>query len=297
MRLLLVLSLLSCSAVAHAGEAGSRVLLWGFQRGGEAVPDLDRYVQRELEAGGFPGVTRLDPSAPVNKCQGPSAGAQVRRACPGVPGNVRILGGQIEALKPPQNRARLWLYDTATGKTAWLDTYCQSCMQASLLSRNAIALLSAPDWSAAASAQPSYCLQSSAQDAAGRPPAEACAPWPELACEDSAAPSSDAAAPHVGIDPKLAKIIKGSLWTLFGVSAATGVALTVVNGTDIATAPGREHTLGDAAWTAIGLSAATLAVTIPLHVLISRAQKAPARPSTTTTPAAAETPALLRCPR
>ena len=280
MRLHLVLLMLLYSAVAHADEVAPRVLLWGFQRGAEALPDLDRHVQRELLASGFPGVERLDPGQSIRMCQGAVAGIQVRRACPQVSQGVRILGGRIESLKPPQNRARLWVYDTSTGRTAWLDTYCQSCMQANLLSRNAVALLNNPDGSTAAGPVPSYCSPATGNEAAvGRPPEEACAPWPEFACEEPATQKSSAlagAAPG-GIDPKLAKFVQGSIWGLFAATTATSIALFAANettaGTVTSAEAGGRYTLTRPAWAMASVAAVTLALAIPTTILVQRAQR------------------------
>jgi hypothetical protein len=213
---------------------------------------------------------------------------------------VRILGGRIESLKPPQNRARLWVYDTSTGRTAWLDTYCQSCMQANLLSRNAVALLNNPDGSTTVGPVPSYCAQASGADgAAGRPPEEACAPWPDFGCEEPAMQKSIApagAAPS-GIDPKLAKFVQGSIWGLFAASAATSIGLFAANetsaGTVMSAGAGGNYALTRPAWAMASVAVVSLGLAIPTTILVRRAQRASEASSSPSTPSSS---LPLQCP-
>lgn len=290
--------LLSAAAATPAAAEAPRVLLWGFVRGNEAQPELDRLVRQDLEENGLSAVEILGPTV-GRSCQAERTAALLRRSCPKLEPSaaagrsIRILGGRIDPLQRPASRARLFLHDLETGKTAWHDTYCQSCPQASLLTKGAQALLQSPDWSAVPGPRPSYCGGADGNVTA-RPPAEACTPWPELDCDDGpGAQSAVAAGPSSGaphIDPGTAKIVKGALWGMFAASAATGLTLTILNGTSVADMPGRSNTLGDAAWTGLGLAAASLAIAIPVHLRVSRAEK-PATPNSTT-PAA-----QLKCPQ
>ena len=94
------------------------------------------------------------------------------------------------------------------------------------------------------------------------------------------------------IDPGTARLAKGAVWGLFAASAATGITLAILNGTSVADLPGRSNTLGDAAWTGLGLSAAALAIAIPVHIRVSRAEK----PASAAANPAAPT-SLLTCPK
>ena len=178
----------------------------------------------------------------------------------------QVLG--VELYK--EGGAQVWLFDGLTEHLASQEVKCKECKTEDLLEsiRSTLPAL----WG--------HCFDTQCSLSVGRPPAsaEACEPTKELTCTEaslsSGSPSlASAAAPAPGIDPKLAKLVKGTMWGLFAAGAATSATLTIINGTSLADAPGLANTRGDAAWTAIGLSAAILAVTIPVHVAVSRAEK------------------------
>ena len=178
----------------------------------------------------------------------------------------QVLG--VELYK--EGGAQVWLFDGLTEHLASQEVKCKECKTEDLLEsiRSTLPAL----WG--------HCFDTQCSLTVGHPPAsaDACEPTKELTCSEaplSAGPAgaASAATPAPGIDPKLAKLVKGTLWGLFAAGAATSAALTIINGTPLADAPGLANTRGDAAWTAIGLSAAILAVTIPVHVAVSRAEK------------------------
>ena len=178
----------------------------------------------------------------------------------------QVLG--VELYK--EGGAQVWLFDGLTEHLASQEVKCKECKTEDLLEsiRSTLPAL----WG--------HCFDTQCSLSVGRPPARAgaCEPAKELTCTEASLSSgpaglASAAAPAPGIDPKLAKLVKGTMWGLFAAGAATSAALTIINGTSLADAPGLANTRGDAAWTAIGLSAAILAVTIPVHVAVSRAEK------------------------
>lgn len=155
--LALVLFLLASPAWA---EESAPVLLWGFQRGCESLTDLNKHVQRELEKEGVRPVDVLLPGSQRMSCQGASCAEQVIREC-GVRGKgARILGGYVDQLGTPLRgvtRLRMWLYDTQSGQTAWLDTYCQNCPLTSTVPYNALQMLQNPQFGVSLEVTPQYC--------------------------------------------------------------------------------------------------------------------------------------------
>ena len=175
MRFLLPLSAFLLSLVAPsaalAEEAAPPLLLWGFQRGCEALPDLDRQVLRELEKEGLGPVHYLAPEAASRSCQGAACAEFVRASCGSAQDKpVRILGGQVDSSKDLSlSRLRLWLHNTGTGQTAWYDTYCQGCPLSSLASGNAVKWVQNPTFGPDPGPAPgSYCAPSAAPSE--RPP-------------------------------------------------------------------------------------------------------------------------------
>ncbi len=132
----------------------------------------------------------------------------------------------------------------------------------------------------------------------GAPPVGACEAYAVESCGIAAfegllkSPGAEAPTGRY-IDSETSKIIKGSLWGLFAATAVTGGALAIVNETSAATLSGNptyQHTLGDAAWTALGISAATLLVAVPVTLLLHRAEKPPQRAGSL------GTAQLMKCP-
>lgn len=97
------------------------------------------------------------------------------------------------------------------------------------------------------------------------------------------------------LTPRTAKLIKGSLWSLFAASAATAIGLGIANQTSagvISENGGRvEDALARPAFALAGVSAAILAVTIPITYFVHRAEK-----NQRTSEGTVSSP-LLRCPQ
>lgn len=125
---------------ARAAEPEPPLVVWGFQRGCEALPDVDRNVIRELEKEGLGPVHYLGPDSSTRSCQGAACAQFVQSTCGlGADKPVRILGGQLESAKDLSlSRLRLWMHHTGTGKTAFYDTYCQGCPLSRLAAENAV---------------------------------------------------------------------------------------------------------------------------------------------------------------
>jgi hypothetical protein len=123
-----------------AAEPEPPLVLWGFQRGCEALSEVDRQVVRELEKEGLGPVHYLGPDSSIRNCQGAACAQVVQSTCGLSPDKpVRILGGQIESTKDMSlSRVRLWMHHTGTGKTAFYDTYCHGCTLGRLAAENAV---------------------------------------------------------------------------------------------------------------------------------------------------------------
>lgn len=159
MRLILSTVLLLLSSSLAWAEPSAPILLWGFQRGCEPLPELDRHVRRELEAHGIQPVELLAPGAQQLGCQGRDCAEVVVQECATLKGRpVRILGGLVDQNKTRTlTRLRLWMHDTGTGRTAWLDTYCQSCALLSAAATNAQDLIENPQYGLTLDTTPNYC--------------------------------------------------------------------------------------------------------------------------------------------
>ena len=204
----------------------------------------------------------------------------------------QVLG--VELYK--EGGAQVWLFDGLTEHLASQEVKCKECKTEDLIEsiRSTLPTL----WG--------HCFDTQCSLSVGRPPvsAEACEPTKELTCSEapqSVAPKG-AGVPSVqraGLDPSTASAIKALTWGGFAVSTATAIGLFVANetsaGTDTASGGASIHgTLWRPAWTAAGLSAGMLAISIPITLLIDRAQK---RDITGSTAAATDKSSTLKCPR
>lgn len=146
-----------------AAEPEPPLVVWGFQRGCEALPDVDRQVIRELEKEGLGPVHYLGPDSAVRSCQGAACAQLVQSTCSLSPDKpVRILGGQLESSKDLSlSRVRLWMHHTGTGKTAFYDTYCHGCTLGRLAAENAVRWAMYPTYGAEPGPTPGgFCGQS-----------------------------------------------------------------------------------------------------------------------------------------
>lgn len=150
----LVYGLLGLSA-AHAD---SSVRIWGFQRGCERMPDVDRALERALFKQGLPvGLLQGPNGEPLPACQGERCAQLVTAACPGTPG--RLLGGQV-VQRDGLIKVRLWLVDLENGQVAYQDDYCESCNLLSALTAQTRTFLRAPNFGGPPAPAPSYCSAS-----------------------------------------------------------------------------------------------------------------------------------------
>lgn len=151
-----LLALALCSlGVPVSAQAEPPVLIWGFQQKGcQRMADLDHALERELFAQKRNVTLLQSPSGqPLPPCVGERCGQAVRAACPNAQGYV--IGGQGQEGKVV--RTRLWLYDLSSGRIAWRDDYCHTCLLSGALPEHVRALLSNPSFGSAPGSTPSYC--------------------------------------------------------------------------------------------------------------------------------------------
>lgn len=143
-------------------QAEPPVYLWGFQRGCERLPEIDRLVEKEMFAQGKRVALLSAPAGqpPLPPCHGEKCGLAFRLACPMATG--WLLGGQAVQDKKV-TKSRLWLYDLATGQVAYQDDYCQTCTLIAALPVQARQLIDHPQFGSAPDAKPLYCAQPVAQ--------------------------------------------------------------------------------------------------------------------------------------
>ena len=128
------------------------------------------------------------------------------------------------------------------------------------------------------------------------PPTEACEPFPEPVCGGGRSADQMAAHPGRYIDPTTAKLVKGSLWSLFAATAVTGITLLGLNSTSVGNyvdinSRSADNTLWRPGWAATGISLGLLGISIPLTIAIDKA----ARTGTPVTPAT-RTSSQISCP-
>lgn len=140
---------------APALADGPAIHLWGFQRGCQRLPEMDKQVEKKLfHEGKNIGLLAAPDGGSLPACMGEDCAKAFRAACSTAKG--RLLGGQVVQSKD-LIKVRLWLYDLGTGQTAYQDDFCQSCNLISALTNQARALVDNPQFGAAPDAKPSYC--------------------------------------------------------------------------------------------------------------------------------------------
>ncbi len=164
-RTLPALSLLfvASALAASTARAETPVLLWGFHSGCEALATESQGVEKTLYAQKQDvGLLRTPDGRPLPACSGEHCAQVLRSACASASG--RILGGQVVASRTIV-RARLWLHDLASGQTAYLDDYCESCDLgiANMLSAQARRLIDQPHFGSPPELTPSYCSAAAAR--------------------------------------------------------------------------------------------------------------------------------------
>lgn len=196
----------------------------------------------------------------------------------------------VEVLK--DGGANLWLYDGPTAEvyqqpTQLECTGCDAKAHVELIKNNLGPLLA-------------HCFGTQcSQVAASAAPAEACEPFTQVTCGDGALVTSSSAGP--GIDPKLAKFVKGGLWGVFAAQAASGIALfaadpfhTEPDPNDPTMQSSLHHTLNRGGWAITAAAALTLAIAIPTTILINRAERVTTKTETIgSNPGSTE----FRCPK
>lgn len=193
---------------------------------------------------------------------------EFKRATAKDPG-AQILGAEIQG----GGNIELFLFDGPTARTEVQRIECPACDKDELsekLRQSARLLLT-------------HCFT---ENCAGRvayapAPADACVPFDALQCGEGSGVAMttanvsmpDASGPE--ISPRLASITKGVLWGLVGVGAATTATLLAMNysslGTVIVDGQGVRNSLLPGAATAGALTALTLGVAIPMHIVLSSA--------------------------
>lgn len=225
------------SAAQKPRSARVTVMVYGEAKGRSATVSAIKQSlsQQGREAAMWPGEPKID-STSMNK---------LAKADP---------SGQVLGVELTDDGAELFVFDAIKHKSFPAKLRCKECTRDELPGKvafRAVALLDEV-------AQP---------DPVRTPPEAACTPFAFAQCGGAGSLGGS-----VGIDPKLATTLKGLTWGMFAASAATGIGLAAANATSIADLPGRRNTLGDAAWTALGISGVVLSLAIPSHVLLSRAE-------------------------
>ncbi len=249
----------------QAGQAAPRT-------GGATRPPVSRYLvsvsgegksQKAVLAGIKPLMRQT--LLPVDYIKELRSGddAELRRLA-GPQRDAQVLGVEVNR----DGGATLWLYDAATEKTQSAPVDCPGCEADDLLRKidNALSPLLAT------------CFSGNCASAQSKPyPEEACTPIVEPSCSDSDGPGASGSARR-HIDPSTATLIKAGLWGLFGVGAATSLALFIANETSagVVVSGGHEHyqTLTRPAWAVAGMSLAVLGIAIPTTLVVKRAQRA-----------------------
>lgn len=156
----LLILLLSVPAWADAQPA-QPILLWGFQKGCNPLPEATREVQQWLETTVTKPDARayvLSPDSKLLGCQGASCAELVKRACPNAKGQV--MGGWVDqntSTTHPLLRVRLWMHNLETGKTTYHDNFCHNCTTRGILKVNASEIAQSSAIIAAPGSTPSYC--------------------------------------------------------------------------------------------------------------------------------------------
>lgn len=178
--------------------------------------------------------------------------------------NARVLGVEV----PKEGKLQLFLYDQKTEQTEGKLLDCEECDK----DRESLIAKVQPEVATIME----HCFGeacSAGSPSAVPPPPEACTPFPDPVCGGEAWSTGSAAPRGRYIDPATAKLVKGSLWSLFGVSAATAICLFVANEFVTTERLGQspQGILTQPAWAIAGFSALTFAIAVPVTVLLPRA--------------------------
>lgn len=171
---LLALAALLLPVVATAEDTKSadnpQIYLWHFQRGCAPDARLQEAVRVAVKRLAYP-VTTLRVPADWAGCQGESCAKLLRQRCPSGMHSGAIVGGRGE------QRGRwtvysVWLYDLATGKTAYLDHYCPDCDLQVKLADSVPILIERPTFGPSTKPIPAFCapLPSEASEKPSLPP-------------------------------------------------------------------------------------------------------------------------------
>jgi len=168
--------------------------------------------------------------------------------------------GQVLGVELSGDGADLWVYDAIKGQSYPAKFDCKDCTRDELADKLAFRAGSLLD----EAAQP---------EAARTPPEAACTPFAFAQCNATAIGNSP------GIDPKLAKLVKGSLWGSFAATAATGLVLYLVSGSsagsriDDQARVGNRYNLDGPAITSLGIATALLGIAIPTTIQVNQAER------------------------
>lgn len=217
--------------------------------------------------------------------------SQVERKQLGIEELRRLLdgdrNGQVLVIEASPQGAELSLFDGTTELTEPQSVSCDGCDQRQLLDKV----------KTAAGALLDHCFGEgcASADTRNAPPPEACSPFPvpaSVASEEAISIQS-----RYLLNPRLAKATKGAIWSLFAATTATTIGLAIANNfvtenisvTLNRPSGGQENytqevgnVLSKSAWTAAGISAAILAINIPVTIGLNRATRPPRtlRPTT-----------------
>ena len=195
--------------------------------------------------------------------------------------NAQVLGAELQK----EGKVQMFLYDQKTALSANKTVECGECDK----DKDVLVARVQPEVSAILD----YCFSETCGSGHAAAPAAACEPFPDPVCAAGTA-ASLTSAPPAGryIDPSTAKIVKGSVWSLFAASAATTVALLIANQASSEQINGRpyESSLSRPFWFGLGVSALTLAVAIPTTIVVNHASHG------VTGVASVDTAQAIQCP-
>lgn len=217
--------------------------------------------------------------------------AELERLTAADPGSQVLMvdvhaGGKLE----------LYLYDQPSKRTEASTLDCPECSKEELARKLKTSV---------ASLLATCFAQDCARVTPMRNPPEACTEFKDLRCGGETdlglgGGKGDTKPTEPEISHRMAKLTQGALWGLVAVGAVTTAALFGVNASGAASVTTPEgfqvsQILKPAAWTAAGLTAVSLAITIPLTVATQRARPRPQQSAPSAGGPAGDTEAL--CPR
>lgn len=176
--------------------------------------------------------------------------------------NAQVLGAEAKK----DGTVELFLFDAKTNLMQEGSVSCPGCERDSLIAKVKQGVADLLE----------HCFGAQCAQSSSPPPAEACEPFPEQRCAGlDELLSSGGGLPARHIDATTAKIVKGSVWSFFGASAATAIALFAANAAGAGSIESdlsrSQNGLVRPAWAVAGVSALFLGVAIPTTIAVNHA--------------------------